>query len=65
MENTTYGVNSVDYIDDNIGWVAGGLIFNSTNGGNNWVIQKDSVKVNDVSFYDSMNGIAVGNNGEF
>lgn len=25
---------------------------------------KDSVKVNDVSFYDSMNGIAVGNNGE-
>ncbi len=45
VENTMYSVNSVDYIDNNIGWVAGGLISNSTNGGNNWIIQKVSVKV--------------------
>jgi photosystem II stability/assembly factor-like uncharacterized protein len=62
--------SGVYFSDINNGWVVGnsfsnGIILNTTNGGNNWETQTlpNNHQLREVSFFDELNGIAVGNNG--
>lgn len=64
----TTSINSVYFIDANIGFVCGdnGSVFKSVNGGVDWTPSNSgisSVKLNAIHFKDAANGIVVGNNG--
>jgi hypothetical protein len=68
-------VYDIDFINDSIGWVSGGYldsdnlietsqqIFHTTNGGKNWITQRDTITrdgilIADIDFYDENFGIA-------
>lgn len=73
---TDIGLNSVFFVDSLNGWTAGNtysypyyisLIYHTDNGGENWVVQYDTLAssflLNDITFTDLNNGWAVGRNG--
>ena len=62
-----YSSPRIYFIDQENGWVAGGKnkIYHTSDGGNSWDVQPWSTGstweyLNDISFFDSMNGWAVG-----
>jgi len=63
----TNDINSVDMLDNNIGWAVGdnGVILKTTDGGNNWVSKEAPVSVSwkAVKFLNSSIGFAVGSGG--
>ena len=61
-------LNSVDFIDANIGFVCGdgGAVYRSVNGGISWTLSNSGIgleKLNSVTFSDLNNGTVVGNTG--
>jgi len=51
----------MDFVDENVGWIAGGRIFKTVDGGRTWTEQDMPEElVNDISFADAQNGWAVG-----
>lgn len=73
-----FGIGDICFIDEQIGWTAGGYeifgayplggegyIFNSTDGGNTWTLQKHIMKdmFIGIDFYDNLSGTVVGYNG--
>lgn len=60
-------LNSVFFINQKIGWAAGGQgrIFQTINGGKVWREQKSGISgdLNDIFFIDTSEGWAIGNNG--
>ena len=69
----TRNFNAVHFVDNNIGVIVGGnrsndsiqTILKTIDGGTNWSIIRDNVAsmLNDVDFYDNLNGFAVGRDG--
>ena len=65
LQQTTHYLKTVNLIDSNIGFIAGGLmgseIHKTTNGGTNWFIQNTLGRtIYGISFINSNTGIAVG-----
>jgi hypothetical protein len=64
---TDYNLNSVQFIDENLGIAvgSGGLIFRTSNGGINWQLIPSGTysSLYSVSFSDQYNGWIVGSNG--
>ncbi|MEO6693779.1 MAG: T9SS type A sorting domain-containing protein [Ignavibacteria bacterium] len=66
----TTSVNSVYFVNANIGFICGdnGLLMKSVNGGAVWSSANTGIaagiKLNSVSFKDALNGIVVGDNGK-
>ncbi len=65
--NTQSAMTDLFFLDENAGWVVGngGLVMQTTNGGNTWVITADGVTsdlLRAVQFTSPTNGYVVGNN---
>ena len=64
---TTANLNSVHFIDANIGWAVGdsGKILHTTNAGQEWIMQMSGTLENlyDIIFYDTDKGTIVGDAG--
>jgi photosystem II stability/assembly factor-like uncharacterized protein len=62
-----FQLNSVFFINENVGWIAGdmGKIFTTTNGGENWIEQNSTTTESlwSVNFVNADTGCAVGVNG--
>lgn len=60
QQPTQKNLKSVFFIDSLKGWIAGdsGLIFFTSDGGNNWVLQQSNVNtpIHDIYFLDSLHG---------
>ncbi len=56
---------AVDFIDNQVGWIAGEGLYHTTDGGNTWIEQDTGVGVDfqDIQFLDCLNGWLVGNSG--
>ena len=55
------GLYSVDFVDQNIGWVASlDTIFKTTDGGFNWVTSSNQIGGRSIDFIDQNNGWIVG-----
>ncbi len=67
LEKSGTGGNTVHFSDINNGWVCGqgGMIMNSTDGGENWSNQNSGIteNLNVIRFYDSNIGMCAGDNG--
>ena len=58
-EGVDYDLKSVDFINDNTGWIAGeNGIFLTTNGCKNWAILNRDLNFNLIDFYDESIGWA-------
>lgn len=70
ISDTTYFLNDVFFVDENIGWAVGGgnwsasgTLLKTTNGGNNWISQSHPMnqRLKSVHFLDAMTGWAASN----
>ena len=67
----TSAFNSVSFVNENTGWIAGtdsNKIFKTTNGGDNWIVQfysSDNFNFSKIKFFNSNIGVGSGNNGHF
>ncbi|CAN5629893.1 hypothetical protein BH10BAC5_BH10BAC5_00460 [soil metagenome] len=65
----TSSLNSVTFINDNLGFVCGAMsgIYKSVTGGSGWTLTNSGItagqKLNSISFADANNGFVVGDNG--
>ncbi len=66
MSGTTNNLNSIYFLNDNIGYAVGdaGTLIMTTNGGNNWNTAIFPYALRSLSFPASSRGYSVGDNGE-
>jgi len=65
--NSISGLKSLQFIDKNIGWTCGngGLVYATSNGGQNWIKQENPTNqnLNSINFVDYNTGWVCGSNG--
>ncbi|MEO8211324.1 MAG: YCF48-related protein [bacterium] len=60
-----FSLDAMYFIDEDTGWVAGGKIYKTINGGSNWSLQLDNGLqfINAINFVNTLTGWAVGEGG--
>ncbi|MFH1667482.1 MAG: YCF48-related protein [Candidatus Komeilibacteria bacterium] len=56
-------LTKITFVNDEVGFIAGGSILKTTNGGDTWSLYVTTQVVTDIVFWDENNGIAVGGQG--
>ncbi len=51
---------TIEFIDEETGWAGGGIIMNTMDGGDSWVLQLEEATVREFCFLDNQYGYAVG-----